>query len=87
MEQIIFHFKNSLHKGTLFISREKKPFFYWCYFEDKELIDAVGECLGFTDKGGNVVPTENIGLDHMPIADEIKQHILRHYYQQWVVAS
>lgn len=80
MEQIMLHFKNNLCKGTLFISRERLPHFYWCYFEDKEMIDAVGECIGFTEKEGEVVTTENISQVHKPVVEEIRQYILGHFY-------
>lgn len=82
MEQICFSFNNRKCTGTLFSSREKTPFFYWCYLEDEDLVDKVGECIGFVDKGGFVKATENYPQQYQPVVDEIKYYILEHYYPQ-----
>lgn len=82
MEQITFHFNNSLYKGTLFTSRDRRPFFYWFYFEDPEMIQTAGDCIGFMESTGDLVPTENIANNMQLVVNEIKQYIIKSYYQQ-----
>jgi hypothetical protein len=81
MEPITIHFNNSVYKGTLFSSREERPFFYWCYLEDNELIKKVGDCIGFTEKSGELVPTHRVSKEYLVVVNEVKQYIVDLYYK------
>ena len=82
MEQVTFHFNNCLYRGTIFSSRDRRPFFYWCYFEDQEMIQSVGDCIGFIEKGGDLVTTEIFSNNVQMVVNEIKAYIVKSYYQQ-----
>ena len=81
MEQFTIQFNNCLYTGTLFTSRDRFPYYYWYYFEDTELAKVVGECIGFTEKSGDIVLTENLAQQFNPIADAVRNYILVRYYQ------
>ena len=80
MEQVTIQFNNYPCKGTLFSSRDRFPFYYWYYFEDKQLADTVGDCIGFEDKSGDLVLTERLEHKFEPIAEAVRSYILNHYY-------
>jgi len=76
MHQLTVHFRQKLYKGTIYVSREKLPYFYWCFFDDLEIIDELGECIGFVEKDNELKPTAFFPQQYQSLVDTIKNFIL-----------
>ena len=46
------------------------------------MIQNVGDCIGFIEKGGDIIPTEPFSNNVQIVVNEIKAYIVKSYYQQ-----
>ena len=59
MEVLTFTYKGRQHVAKLEVSEEEYPHFYWCFINDLELIEELGDCITFKkDEDGELHPAQ-----------------------------
>jgi hypothetical protein len=59
MKEFAFTFRGHTYRGFMAVSQEEYPHYYWCYLDDPQLVNGVGDCLSFKmDVDGDLQPSE-----------------------------
>lgn len=73
MKEVIFTFRNKSHRGLLATSTERYPHYYWCYIDDPELVNDLGDCISFKQEEGRPLePSEYYPPKYAELVQTIK---------------
>lgn len=76
MKEISFTFLGRTYRGFLAVSTEKFPQYYWCFIEDPELREELGDCLSFKmGENGALETTEPYPKDQARLIKTIREGI------------
>ncbi len=76
MDTILYHFKGNTYTGYIVTSKSEYPHYYWCFLEDAELINDLGDCITFQmQRGGDLEPTEFYPSKYESLITHIKELI------------
>ncbi|MCE3282678.1 MAG: hypothetical protein K0Q66_1415 [Chitinophagaceae bacterium] len=76
-----FTYNNKVYTGTIFSSTKVLPHYHWFYFDDEEIINMIGDSLGFKAVNGWLEPVtfydsraELIHAVHTAVAAHLAEH-------------
>lgn len=76
MQSVGFNYNGKLYTGSLISNDSEAPEYYWCFFDNNDLISEVGECVSFVKNRENLQPTRTYSEKYHLLIDSIKDAIM-----------
>lgn len=76
MQSVGFNYNGKLYTGSLISNNTEAPEYYWCFFDNNDLISEVGECVSFIKNSESLQPTRTYSEKYARLIDSIKAAIL-----------
>lgn len=75
-KMIAFTYNGKPCSGYIITSTDIEPHYYWFFFESKEFIEAIADCIAFTMNSGRLEPVHNYSR-HMDLVRIVRKLIER----------
>jgi hypothetical protein len=76
MQSVGFSYNGKMYTGSLLSNPSEVPEFYWCFFDNNDLINEVGECVSFIKNKENLQTTRPYNEKYQILIDSIKAAIM-----------
>lgn len=76
MQSVGFNYNGRLYTGSLISNNTEAPEYYWCFFDNSDLINEVGECVSFVKNRESLQPTRTYSEKYSRLIDSIKAAIM-----------
>ena len=81
MQSVGFNYNGKLYTGSLISSNTEAPEYYWCFLDNKDLINELGECVSFIRKREDLQTTRPYNEKYSNLIESIKTAILPFLYR------
>lgn len=81
MKEVTFIFRGKSYRGSITVSKEEYPHYYWCFLDDPDLVKEVGDCISFKmDLGEHLQVSERYPEAYrdlvLVIRDLVEKHMI-----------
>jgi hypothetical protein len=81
MQSVGFNYNGKLYTGSLISDNGEAPEFYWCFFDNSDLISEVGECVSFVKSKENLQTTRPYSEKYNRLIESIKAAIMPYIHK------